>query len=247
MTQDHLPDPRDVLLRLSAENAGKVEIDEFLRTGGKSHSRKCFKRIMKRIKHADLYRNGKLTSKAKIMAFVLLLLLALAFSAVGFCFAKLTGSIISARNMRELFAIHTNATAETTQVQEIDTFLKPYIRDLLGERVLVKSRLLCSVEYLTENGKIYYSQRPLNLSEKEEKEPASNEITVFVDKYPAKITSYLKDGEKFFDIHWSDKNCHYSIYCAESIEQAVELASSVYTQTSGNPNAESTTQEHSEF
>lgn len=247
MPRNHIPDACDVLLHLSAESAGKAEIDEFLRTNGKSPKGKCFRKIIKRIRHEDLYSQGKLSKKAAALAVILLLLLTLALSAVVLCFAKLTDSILSAGNVRELFHVNRDYGEQTGGIWEIDTYRKPHMTESYEERVLVLSRLLYSVEYITEKGKIYYSQRPVTLSGKEKNMPSADAITVFVGKNLAEIESYEKDGEKFFDIHWSDNSCTYSIYSAETIEQAVELANSVYTQTDDLQIAESATEKHSEF
>ncbi len=241
MTSNSLP--TDALLHASAADAGRAEIEEYLRCSGDAPGKRCFKRILKRIRRSELYKDGKFTVKARTLAVVLLSLLALAFAVLGFCSARLLDSIFTAKDIGQYFAV-TNNDGTAPVLPYIEKFLEPQISDGYQKSILIRSSRLYNVEFRGKDDSIYYTQTPKgNGDETANDSTDTNGLYALVNGNKAKITVTNTDsGSKSFEICWSDDTCTYRIFGARSMEYAVSLAQSVYD----NKEDTSTTEEKPE-
>ena len=232
MTNTHDGDIHDAVFLLSAQSAGGHDIDEYLSLEEMKVSRKCRFRIMKRIRHSDIYKNGKLCTKAKVTAVILLVLLAAVFAAAGYCGARLTYDITNAKDKKQLFAFDREESTSEKH-PEITEFYKPSVPGM-REEILVKSSLMYNVRYTSVDGTLYYCQTP-KIQPSENGEDAENarkddtaQMYVLVGDHTGEV--YITDDgrEKTFELCWSDDNYSYTIYPAKSVEQAAMLAQSIY-------------------
>ena len=229
MTSNFLP--TDALLHASASDAGRAEIDEYLRCSGDAPGKRCFKRIIKRIRHSGLYKDGKLTGKARTLAVVLLSLLALAFAVLGFCFARLLDGIFAAKDIGQYFAV-SDKNGTDTVLPYIDRYLEPQVGDGYQRSILVRSSRLYNIEFRGEDDSIYYTQTPKSAENEATDDSSDNNygdgLYVLINGNKAKVTVTRTDIGKSFDICWSDDACTYRIFGAHSMEDAARLAQSVY-------------------
>ncbi len=233
--------PCDVLLHIAAKDAGRAEIDEYLRCSGKVPEKRCFKRILKRIRRSELYRNGKLTAKAKTVAVMLLVLLAASFAVMGFCAARLVRDASETRNFREYFSLKDDDFENRAPTLAITEFLLPKLCEEHTVTVLVQSSSLYNVEYKTSDGYIYYTQSPKEIQREETAENkalSSDGLYVLVNDNPGEVLITHTDNGKIFELRWADKEHNYSIYGTKSMEEAVMLAKSVYQNITDSPKAQ---------
>lgn len=226
--------PEDVLMLVSAQNAGKDEIDEFLRCSGDAPGKRCLRRILKRIKHPELYRDGKLTARSKLAAWLLLALLALLFAALGYCSARMLDNATSAQGGAVgYFRSIGDRQAEDNKVTAIKEFMLPEIDGAVSSKELVRSSLIYNVEFSTDDGNIYYLQKVREKPDKDDRdtEPDTADPDAFyvlVGEYRAQITKDTSTGDVLFEISWSDEQHTYSISGNKTMEQAVRHAKSIY-------------------
>ncbi len=235
MTQNSLS--TDVLLHASAADAGKSEIDEYLRTSGLVPGKRCFKRILKRVRHSNLYRDGKLTVRARILAVVLLSVLACGFAVLGFCAARLVDDIFTVQDVGQYFSfVKDNGKKSASPV--IGEYLEPRIGDNDGN-ILVKSSQLYNVEYYGDGEYIYYTQTPKAVLSGTQKEEVSDSgLYVLVNGNKALVSVSATDSGKIFEISWSDEYHSYTIFGAHTMEDAVRFAQSVYDNNNTDSKAE---------
>lgn len=230
--------PEDVLMLVSAQNAGKDEIDEFLRCSGDAPGKRCIRRILKRIKHPDLYRDGKLTARSKLAAWLMLALLAAFFAILGYCSARMLDNATSVQGGAvEYFRSIGDRQAEDHKVTTIKEFMLPEIDGALSAKELVRSSLIYNVEFSTDDGNIYYLQKVREKPDKDDSdtEPDRSADTadpdafyVLVGEYRGQITKDTSTGNVLFEISWSDEQHTYSISGNKTMEQAVRHAKSIY-------------------
>ncbi len=231
-----MTDTRDAVMYLSAHDAGQSEIEEFLRCGGKAPAKRLYKRIMKRIKHASLYSGGKMTVMARILAWIMILMLAAFFVLCGF-FAYLLAAKLSDKDTELTFTFFSDKAAESEKTVGITVFKSPVVPGAISSEVLLKSSLAYNIKYETANGTIYYIQKPIpSLEETEDDENteeypiSSDALCVLVGDNRGFVTIADEKSGKLFDITWSDNDCIYSISGASAMEEAVKLAKSVRTE-----------------
>lgn len=231
--------PEDVLMLVSAENAGKDEIENFLRCTGGAPGKRCLKRILKRIKHPSFYHGGRLTEYPKFIALMMILLLVLFFAMLGFFGARLMHDITSTKEgVAAYFAMFASDKKEQTESASINCFMLPKTENA-KYRELVRSSLMYNVEFETEDGYIYYLQKVRT----NPKEDLNNEAAlhggtesdgkhdddvfrVLVSDAVAQVTKDKASGG-LFAISWSDSYHTYTISGCRTMEQAVRYAKSL--------------------
>lgn len=229
--------PTDALLHASASEAGKDEIDEYLCASGLNPGKKCFKRVLRRIRHSELYTNGILTVKARILAAVLLVVLACGFAVLGFCVARIVDDIFTVRDIEQYFSIIKDSGKSISPI--ISEYREPCVGNRYTRNVLVKSSQIYNVEYSADDVCIYYTQTPVSASADDKQDETSNKgLYVLVNGNKALVCITMTDSGKLFEISWSDTQHSYMIFGTKAMEDAVQLAQSIYKNTESNAKAE---------
>ena len=222
-------DPKDALLLLSSRDAGKRDIKDFLNLGNGRASSSILAKIMKRIRHPENYTDGRLTAKARTVGILLLAVLVLFFVLLGITSARLTRELIFGREPRTVLG-----TGETAELPRgITVYAKPHIDGAI-ENVLVKSSALYNIEYKTDDGTFYYTQKPLTApdSEGDTDEPdgemaENSDLCVILGENIGYVTVSEGEISKEISLYFEDGKSAFAIFGAKTIERAVEIALSV--------------------
>ena len=223
MSNIYSAESTDILLYMSADTAGQKEAEDFLKLKDSfSAGKRVYTRILKRIRHPKNYSNGKMRRRAKLKGVLLTVILILLFISLGYACARLTADFTSGKYTFS----SSEKNTDCVQINEITCFRSPVIEGA-EEQVLVRSSLIYNAEYKTKDCTVYYTQLPKS-SDIEELQKNDDGIYIYVNGQCGSISKISADGERIFELVWSDENHTYIISGAKELEDIINISKSVY-------------------
>ncbi len=230
MQYEKKQDIYDILIKAATFSFGKGDISQYLEDCEKlKKPKKLLRRIKRAIRRSELYKNGKMSIKQRLLTLMLFILLFATVILYALPVFLLLGADLGVLKSYDFAALLTGRQGEDMLLYTAMDFREPTaFPENTVKKELVRYSAAYSVVYVIDGGLVHYTQ---TVKGKEESTTAAvGDMTVHIlvcGNLGAVRVSDTDDG-RLYEVHWSDGEYSYTLTGHTSIEELVKTAESVY-------------------